>query len=72
MQIRKWKAYQRVKPNAQQPFQAIASFVEVHACVPQNFLSLTENNQFRTSQLREAAERYGQVKKNDTIKLKYS
>ena len=27
MQIRKWKAYQRVKPNAQQPFQAIASFV---------------------------------------------
>jgi hypothetical protein len=30
---------------------------EVHFCVPQIFLSLTENNQFRTSQLREAAER---------------
>jgi hypothetical protein len=24
---------------------------EVHFCVPQNFLSLTENNQFRSSQL---------------------
>jgi len=31
---------------------------EVHFCVPQNFLSLTENNQFQSSQLREAAERY--------------
>jgi hypothetical protein len=28
---------------------------DVHFCVPQNFLSLTENNQFRISQLREAA-----------------
>jgi hypothetical protein len=34
---------------------------EVDFCVPQNFLSLTENNQFRTSQLREAAERWQTV-----------
>jgi hypothetical protein len=32
--------------------------LEVDFCVPQNFLSLTENNQFRSSQMREAAERY--------------
>jgi hypothetical protein len=39
-------------------FSQLRVLREVHFCVPQNFLSLTENNQFQSSQLREAAERY--------------
>jgi len=39
-------------------FKQLRVFWEVHFCVPQNFLSLAENNSFRTSQLREAAERW--------------
>jgi hypothetical protein len=39
-------------------FKQLRVLWKVHFCVPQNFLSLTENNQFRTSQLREAAERW--------------
>jgi hypothetical protein len=38
-------------------FKQLRVLWEVHFCVPQKFLSLTENNQFRISQLREAAER---------------
>jgi hypothetical protein len=47
-------------PAANSRFKQLRVLREVPFCVPQNFLSLTENNQFRTSQLREAAERYGQ------------
>jgi hypothetical protein len=36
-------------------FKQLRVLCKVHFCVPQNFLSLTENNQFRISQLREAA-----------------
>jgi hypothetical protein len=54
-------------------FKQLRVFWEVHFCVPQNFLSLTENNQFRTSQLREAANvvgNFGNEKPN--IKLNKS
>ena len=40
-------------PNSR--FKQLRVLWKVHFCVPQIFLSLTENNQFRISQLREAA-----------------
>ncbi len=44
-----------IKPVHNSRFKQLRVLWEVHFCVPQNFLSLTENNQFRISQLREAA-----------------
>jgi hypothetical protein len=44
---------------------------EVHFCVPQIFLSLTENNQFRSSQLLEARAVSSNFQKNqENMKLK--
>lgn len=38
-------------------FKQLRVLWEVHFCVPQNFLSLTEKNSLRSSQMLEAAER---------------
>ena len=49
--------------SANSRFKQLRVLWDVHFYVPQNILSLTENNRFRTSQLREAAERYVRFKK---------
>jgi hypothetical protein len=51
-------------------FKQLRVLWDVHFCVPQFFLSLTENNQFRTSQLREAAERQAVKKLHFHLKNK--
>ena len=43
-------------PNSR--FSQLRILWYIHVYVSQEFLSLTENNSFRTSQLREAAERW--------------
>jgi 5-formaminoimidazole-4-carboxamide-1-beta-D-ribofuranosyl 5'-monophosphate synthetase len=44
-----------ISPATNSRFKQLRVLWEVHFRVPQNFLSLTEINQFRISQLREAA-----------------
>ncbi len=48
-------------PAGNSRFKQLRVLWEVDVHVSQKFLSLTENNQFRSSQLREAAERYHRV-----------
>ena len=48
-------------PAGNSRFKQLRVLWEVDVHVSQKFLSLTENNQFRSSQLREAAERYAQL-----------
>ena len=55
----------KIKKATNSRFSQLRVLWEVHFCVPQNFLSLTENNQFRTSQLREAAERCASVSRDE-------